>query len=116
MPCPKCGSEYVITYGKNGRRFYECSNNTCTFRYDNTSKKRINVSGKMVLPGKNRRHYKLSKEDYVEIKEGSEDHTIGFLARMWGVSRKQIKRILNLNLSRYAEEIYGEKPIKLNKS
>lgn len=101
--CPKCGSPYTTRKGIDNRKFIECSNRTCTFNYKNLSKP---------IVGKNRRHFKLTKENYVTVQEQLEENTIGFVARFWGISRKQVKRISLLNLSEYAERIFGEKPVK----
>lgn len=105
--CPRCSSDYTTRVTESGRKFIECSNNECTFNYKNLSKP---------LLGKNRRHFKLTQEDYVTLHEMAEEHTIGYLKKFWGISRKQVTRILKLNLSRYAERIYGEKPKDLNTS
>lgn len=101
--CPRCGSDYIIVVGTDDRKYTICSNTNCDFNYNNQSRE---------LAGKNRRHFKLTKEDYVSIHGEFNDFTVGYLAKKWGVSSKQIRRILNLNLSRYAEEIFGEIPNK----
>lgn len=99
--CPHCGGDYVTVEGSDERKLTICSNPECDFNYSNLSR---------VLTGNHRNHFKLSPKDYVAIQVQSEEYSIGYLARSWGVGKAQIRRILKLNLSRYAEEVFGEKP------
>lgn len=61
--------------------------------------------------GRYRRHAKLSPSDYVEVHGMFEENTVGFIARHFGIGVKQVRRILNLNLSNYAVSVLGEQPL-----
>lgn len=105
MLCPLCNAEMVVSEGSDERKFSSCSNPLCRHSYNNQSRNFTNSSSP-AFSGRHRRHFKLSAEDYVVIHQQFEVETIGHLARKWGLGRKQIKRILSLNLSTYAEEHY----------
>ena len=94
--CPRCGSNYSTRLGKNNRRFYECSNLGCCNNYNNMSKK---------IWGKHRYHSKLTPLDYVEIQKIAVELTNGGIAKLYGISRKHVSRILKLNLSTYAVKL-----------
>lgn len=103
MSCPLCKSPLTIVEGSDGRRYKVCSDQNCRHNYSNQSRS---------IKGRARNHFKLTKEDYVIIHEDADDTTIGGIAFKWGISRRQVKRILGLNLSRYAERVYGEQASK----
>ena len=90
-----------VREGSDGRRIRECSGPTCRHNYKNQSRDAL---------GRKRYHFKLTKEDYVRIHREAEDFPAGSVASRWGISRSQIKRILNLNLSDYSMRVYGEPP------
>lgn len=98
--CPHCGADCVIRYGSDGKKFVECGSPTCTFNFKNISKE---------ILGRYRRHFKLSATDYVTVHEMYEDYSIGYIAKHFGICIGQTRRILKLNLSNYAERIFGEK-------
>ena len=100
--CPRCGSDYVTRVTESGRKFVECGNPECTFNYRNVSKEVL---------GKNRTHFKLIPKDYVQVHELYEEYSVGYIARFFGIGRKQVKRILNLNLSVYAQTNFSEPPV-----
>ncbi len=100
--CPLCQSETIIKKGADDRIYHECSNSNCRHHYSNMSR---------IPAGKKRYHYKLTKEDYIQIQRDQEEYSIGSLAKKWGVSLSQIQRILRLNLSAYAQKQYGEPPV-----
>lgn len=102
-----------MRFGVDEKRYYECVNPDCRHSFNNQSRDFTNM-GSGGYAGKHRGHFKLSKEDYVKIQRDSKDMTLGAVARKWGVTRRHVRRICNLNLSTYAEKLYGAK--SLNKS
>ena len=105
-----------MRFGVDEKRYYECMNMGCRHSFKNQGRDFTNISSTNYA-GKHRGHFKLSKEDYVQVQRDAVDMTLGAVGRKWGITRRHVKRICNLNLSSYAEKLYGELPAKsLNRS